>query len=202
MLGARIGAAAVRCRSREIGASLAGTWVISSGICDPASTQHHTNLAGPQRMGWRHRFTHVISRSFPPLDYVYADENCHLSHKNSKRQHLRRITSSTAHLRNMTTSAAPADRLDTPQFREILTPELLQIGEVLNAEGFEVRLVGGVVRDLLLGNAPKDIDLATPATPEEVWGVRAVMRIYNTLVVTRSQGYLLGKVSTVLGVAV
>lgn len=34
--------------------------------------------------------------------------------------------------------------------------------------GFEAFIVGGSVRDLLLGKAPKDFDVATSATPEEV----------------------------------
>ena len=38
-------------------------------------------------------------------------------------------------------------------------------------DGFEVRLVGGVVRDLLSGATPKDVDLATDATPEQMMKV-------------------------------
>ncbi|UTA48665.1 polynucleotide adenylyltransferase PcnB [Simiduia sp. 21SJ11W-1] len=38
----------------------------------------------------------------------------------------------------------------------------------LHAEGFEAYLVGGGVRDLLLDGNPKDFDLATDATPEQV----------------------------------
>ncbi|BFM12768.1 polynucleotide adenylyltransferase PcnB [Simiduia litorea] len=38
----------------------------------------------------------------------------------------------------------------------------------LNDEGFEAYLVGGGVRDLLLDGHPKDFDLATNATPEQV----------------------------------
>ena len=34
--------------------------------------------------------------------------------------------------------------------------------------GYEVRIVGGAVRDFLLGKAPRDIDLATTARPEEI----------------------------------
>ncbi|MGM0563313.1 MAG: polynucleotide adenylyltransferase PcnB [Pseudomonadota bacterium] len=40
--------------------------------------------------------------------------------------------------------------------------------ERLNGAGFEAYLVGGCVRDLLLGIRPKDFDIATSATPEEV----------------------------------
>ena len=38
----------------------------------------------------------------------------------------------------------------------------------LKAAGFEAHLVGGGVRDLLLGREPKDFDIATDAHPEEV----------------------------------
>ncbi|MBX3701664.1 MAG: polynucleotide adenylyltransferase PcnB [Dokdonella sp.] len=38
----------------------------------------------------------------------------------------------------------------------------------LHEGGFRACLVGGAVRDLLLGNRPKDFDVATDATPEQV----------------------------------
>lgn len=38
----------------------------------------------------------------------------------------------------------------------------------LNNAGYEAYLVGGGVRDILLGQRPKDFDIATNATPEEV----------------------------------
>jgi len=41
----------------------------------------------------------------------------------------------------------------------------------LNSAGFKAYLVGGGVRDLLLGREPKDFDVATNASPEQVRGV-------------------------------
>ncbi|MDO5687339.1 MAG: polynucleotide adenylyltransferase PcnB [Neisseria sp.] len=38
----------------------------------------------------------------------------------------------------------------------------------LHAEGFQAYVVGGAVRDLLLGREPKDFDVATDASPEQV----------------------------------
>lgn len=38
----------------------------------------------------------------------------------------------------------------------------------MHKAGYEAHLVGGAVRDLLLGREPKDFDVATDATPEEV----------------------------------
>jgi poly(A) polymerase len=42
------------------------------------------------------------------------------------------------------------------------------IVKTLRQHGFEAYLVGGCVRDLLLGREPKDYDVATNATPQEV----------------------------------
>jgi poly(A) polymerase len=41
----------------------------------------------------------------------------------------------------------------------------------LRQDGFQAYLVGGCVRDLLLGREPKDYDVATNATPDEVMGI-------------------------------
>lgn len=41
----------------------------------------------------------------------------------------------------------------------------------LRQHGHEAYLVGGCVRDLLLGRTPKDFDIATSATPNQVKGL-------------------------------
>lgn len=41
----------------------------------------------------------------------------------------------------------------------------------MKGAGFEAYLVGGCVRDLLLGREPKDFDVATDATPEQIKGL-------------------------------
>lgn len=46
--------------------------------------------------------------------------------------------------------------------------EVHATAEALEAAGFEAHLVGGCVRDLLLGKTPKDWDFATDATPEDI----------------------------------
>ncbi|MFU8813771.1 MAG: polynucleotide adenylyltransferase PcnB [Pseudomonadales bacterium] len=52
--------------------------------------------------------------------------------------------------------------------RTDVDPNAIDVVERLIDAGFEAFLVGGCVRDLLLGKAPKDFDVATNATPEEV----------------------------------
>ena len=46
--------------------------------------------------------------------------------------------------------------------------EIISIINVLEKSDFKAYLVGGCVRDLLLGAKPKDWDIATNATPEEI----------------------------------
>lgn len=49
-----------------------------------------------------------------------------------------------------------------------LPEELLRIASVFQEAGKELYLVGGAVRDSLLGLKPKDYDVATNATPDEI----------------------------------
>jgi len=52
-----------------------------------------------------------------------------------------------------------------------LCPKATEVVRDLQHAGFEAFIVGGSVRDLVLGKAPKDFDVATSATPEEVQDV-------------------------------
>ena len=52
--------------------------------------------------------------------------------------------------------------------RQLLSSAALRTTEGLQAAGFDAYIVGGAVRDLLLNRTPKDFDVATNATPEEV----------------------------------
>lgn len=52
--------------------------------------------------------------------------------------------------------------------RDRVDPNALDVVSRLREAGFQALLVGGCVRDLLLGAAPKDFDVATDATPEQV----------------------------------
>ncbi|MCK6262364.1 polynucleotide adenylyltransferase PcnB [Vibrio sp. ZSDE26] len=52
--------------------------------------------------------------------------------------------------------------------RKQISDNALKVLYRLNGAGFEAYLVGGGVRDLLLGLGPKDFDIATNATPEQI----------------------------------
>ena len=52
--------------------------------------------------------------------------------------------------------------------REAISQGSRKVCEVLQGRGYEAYVVGGAVRDLLLGLRPKDFDVATNAYPEEV----------------------------------
>ncbi len=57
--------------------------------------------------------------------------------------------------------------------RSHISPCALKVTSALQQAGYSAFVVGGAVRDLLLGLEPKDYDVATNATPEEV---RALFR--------------------------
>ncbi len=46
--------------------------------------------------------------------------------------------------------------------------EVRKVADALQAAGFEAYLVGGCVRDLIIGREPKDWDITTNATPEKI----------------------------------
>src|SRR5271155_5407993 len=52
--------------------------------------------------------------------------------------------------------------------RAAISPNALKVLYRLKEAGYQGFLVGGAVRDLLLGLRPKDFDVATDALPEEV----------------------------------
>lgn len=52
--------------------------------------------------------------------------------------------------------------------QNIEKPEIKRVAEVFSMAGFEACLVGGCVRDILLQKEPKDWDITTNATPEEI----------------------------------
>lgn len=58
--------------------------------------------------------------------------------------------------------------LDTPEFHSIFTEELRSLVSIFKEYGYELRVAGGAVRDLLLGKQPKDLDFATTATPTQM----------------------------------
>lgn len=59
------------------------------------------------------------------------------------------------------TVVLPRDR-----FEHLLTPAVRALDQAAREAGYEVRIVGGAVRDLVMGKNPKDIDMATDAEPQ------------------------------------
>ena len=51
---------------------------------------------------------------------------------------------------------------------KLLSSNAVRVTSTLQEAGYEAFVVGGAVRDLLLGVKPKDFDIATNATPEQV----------------------------------
>lgn len=52
--------------------------------------------------------------------------------------------------------------------KQHVNPQAFEVCRILNERGFQAYIVGGCVRDLLLGTKPKDWDITTDAKPEKV----------------------------------
>ena len=59
-------------------------------------------------------------------------------------------------------------KLDTSEYRKLLTPSLVKLADLFQANQYELRMAGGAVRDLLMDIHPHDVDFATTATPEQM----------------------------------
>ncbi|XP_045453042.1 CCA tRNA nucleotidyltransferase 1, mitochondrial [Melitaea cinxia] len=59
-------------------------------------------------------------------------------------------------------------KLNTPEFQSIFTQEVLDLKRIFDKYNYEIRIAGGAVRDLLLGQQAKDLDFATTATPQQM----------------------------------
>ena len=69
--------------------------------------------------------------------------------------------------------AASGKRTEIPASVHRINPQLVDeraadVVRTLKQAGFDAYIVGGAVRDLLVGLTPKDFDVATNATPEQV----------------------------------
>jgi poly(A) polymerase len=72
--------------------------------------------------------------------------------------------------------AAAGKRVEVPQSehqidRTLVDERAIKVVATLAEAGYEAYIVGGAVRDLLVGLRPKDFDVATNATPEQVKGL-------------------------------
>lgn len=58
-----------------------------------------------------------------------------------------------------------------------IPPYVKKVMDVLLDQGFEAYVVGGAVRDMLLGRVPDDYDVVTNARPEEIKEAAAAAKI-------------------------
>lgn len=77
--------------------------------------------------------------------------------------------------------------------KELISQKAVEICQILSNKGYQAFLVGGCIRDLLLGHTPKDYDITTDASPEEV---------INLFPKTIPTGLQHGTVTVVMGIGV
>jgi tRNA nucleotidyltransferase/poly(A) polymerase len=59
-------------------------------------------------------------------------------------------------------------RLKFKEIDKFIPEEVREIAQTLKENGFQCYVVGGSIRDLILGQVPQDFDLASDATPEDI----------------------------------
>lgn len=59
-------------------------------------------------------------------------------------------------------------KFENPLFDSLFTDELRTLEEIFKRYGYELRIAGGAVRDLLSKKMPSDLDFATTATPDQM----------------------------------
>lgn len=85
--------------------------------------------------------------------------------KSARKKSARNLSASSHASRN---NATILSRSDHGISRKNIDEHALKVLYRLHKSGYQACLVGGAVRDLLLGVTPKDFDVATDATPEQV----------------------------------
>jgi len=75
-------------------------------------------------------------------------------------------------LRFLTSSVRKASlitmKLEQSKMERVLSPELKTLSGIFSKHGYELRIAGGAVRDLLMDKTPSDVDFATTATPDQM----------------------------------
>ena len=59
-------------------------------------------------------------------------------------------------------------QINFDQFSKIFTPNIMKVVKVVRKYNFDIRIVGGAVRDFIRGIVPRDVDFATNAEPAEL----------------------------------
>ena len=68
----------------------------------------------------------------------------------------------------MKTNLEQYSKEDHGIFKKDIDPDVLTISDTLISNGYQAFVVGGCIRDMLLGKTPKDFDIATDASPPEI----------------------------------
>lgn len=58
--------------------------------------------------------------------------------------------------------------INMEDFETVFTPDIRRVIEAVRKYGFDIRVIGGAVRDFLIGKTPRDVDFATDADPAEL----------------------------------
>ena len=93
-------------------------------------------------------------------------------------------------------SAVRCYQLNPSEFQHLFSSQLVYLFSLFSEYEYSIRLVGGAVRDILLGVTPHDIDLATTATTDDI--IKLIQGDSNIeLVYTRAEHF--GTLTLIVG---
>lgn len=75
-------------------------------------------------------------------------------------------------------------------FNMAIPDDIMELAKILNNSGHELYVVGGAVRDAILGKTPKDYDIATDAKPDRILTILSQHPEYRTLEIGKSFGII------------
>lgn len=122
------------------------------------------------------RFLFGSPAKVPDTEQPEHEQAVHSNNRNRDRKRKTTSSSQTSRAGNSTDLLKELDLRDVDIIsredhcitRKNISPNALKVLYRLNDAGFQAFLVGGGVRDLLLQGHPKDFDISTDATPEQV----------------------------------
>ena len=139
---------------------------------------YRTSLCCQLKLAWSLCNTGRVVSTKPLLFASYSQFLCTTPHIHSSvlKDFVRSFTTEnhytkTLSMDQMKASAKPElkmFKIERLEFNDIFNPELETLIALFKKYGYELRIAGGAVRDLLSGKLPADIDFASTATPEEM----------------------------------
>jgi len=139
-------------------------------LVDPKDEGHGTRLAGKAKKWYQSTMDSLLKKYYAAPSY--KKENA--------------VSSNSKLIIESDESSMPIRK----NFKMAIPRDLLELADIFTLNNFELYIVGGAVRDAILGKQPKDYDVATNAKPEEILAILRKHPEYKTLEIGKAFGII------------